>query len=85
MNARNHEEKRGADDESADGDKNRGETERAIQFLGERSAGFESGRYRSLRAAANFKRNEGGDRQHEKNRERNQEARFDGKNRRSEN
>ncbi len=67
--ARNYEEKRGADDERAHCYKNRGETERAIQFLGERSAGLECGRYGSLRAAADFKRDESGDGQHQKNRE----------------
>ena len=54
---------------SVPSDKNRGETERAIQFLGERSAGLERGRYSSLRTSPDFKRDEGGDSQHQKNRE----------------
>ena len=83
--AGNYEEECGTDDERANCDKNRGETERAIQFLGERSAWLKSGRDSPLRTAANLKRDKGGDSQHEENRERNQKARFDGKNRRSKN
>ena len=74
----------GADDERADGDDNRSDTECAIQLVRDRRAWIERRRNGPCGAATNLKRDKGGNGQHQKNGQRDQKARLDGENRRGE-
>ena len=76
----NQEEKKASDHQRAHGDEDGREPERAVQLIRHGRARLERRRNCSGCAAANFERDKRGDRQREKNRQRDQKARLHGKN-----